>query len=62
MGVELTSEQLDYCVKLVELYLDLRLPDLNEHPVVVPPIRKTAASEQQKAPTTIVQASTLLSR
>jgi hypothetical protein len=41
-GRKLTPAEFDYCVKLVELYLEKRLPDLAEEPVKVP--RRTKGS------------------
>ena len=38
-GRPLTEEELEYCLRLIELFLEERLPDLQEHPVRVPPIR-----------------------
>jgi hypothetical protein len=35
-GRSLTDEEFDYCVKLVDLFLDQRLPELAENPVKVP--------------------------
>lgn len=39
MGAPLTDNEIEYLTKLVCLYLDQRLPDLNEEPMKVPPIR-----------------------
>lgn len=41
-GRKLTQAEFDYCVQLVELYLEKRLPDLAEGPVKVP--RRTKGS------------------
>lgn len=40
-GRELTNDELEYCVKLVNLFLDLRLPKLGEAPINVPRKRAT---------------------
>ena len=39
-GVPLTQAQIDYCVELLELYFDERMPELGEDPVRVPPMRR----------------------
>ena len=46
-GRKLTQAEFDYCVKLVGLYLDKRLPDLADGPVKVP--RRTKASLASQA-------------
>ena len=38
-GYPLTEAQVDYCVELLELYFDERMPDLGQDPIHVPPIR-----------------------
>lgn len=43
-GRPLTDEEVDYLAELVRLYLDERLPDLQEQGVKVPPIRQAAES------------------
>ncbi|ADM10547.1 hypothetical protein PB2503_12534 [Parvularcula bermudensis HTCC2503] len=39
-GVPLTEEQIDYCVEILELFFDERLPEVDDNPVHVPPIRR----------------------
>jgi hypothetical protein len=39
-GRELTSDEFEYCVQLVTMYLAQRLPDLNDAPERVPPVRR----------------------
>jgi hypothetical protein len=39
-GRELTTQEFEYCVSLVELYLKERLPNLRDEPEKVPPRRK----------------------
>ncbi|MBN8737891.1 MAG: DUF4186 family protein [Xanthomonadaceae bacterium] len=41
-GRKLTDEELDYCAELVDLYLDERLPDLDDMPEKIPPRRKAS--------------------
>lgn len=38
-GRALSDEEFEYCVQLVELYMDERLPDVAEESIKVPPIR-----------------------
>lgn len=40
-GRNLTNDEFEYCVKLVNLFLDLRLPKLGEKPIKVPRKRTT---------------------
>lgn len=39
-GRDLSSGELDYCTKLVELFLELRLPELADEPIKVPRRRR----------------------
>lgn len=39
-GIELTEEHVEFCVGLIELYIVNRLPDLENGPQKVPPIRR----------------------
>ena len=41
-GRSLTVEELDYCARLLDLYLDRRLPELDDEPIQVPRRRSTA--------------------
>lgn len=38
-GRALTEKELEYCVQLIELYMDERFPDIGPDPVKVPPMR-----------------------
>jgi hypothetical protein len=48
MGDALTADEIEYLSKLLCLYVDQRLPDLNEEPVKVPPIL-TAKKRSRRA-------------
>lgn len=54
MGRELTAQELDYCLALIDLYIAQRLPDLDDHPIAVPAMRRKLAAEQTKQPSTVV--------
>lgn len=46
-GRALSGEELDYCVALVEMFLDLRLPKLGDDPLKVPARRKGVPPEEE---------------
>lgn len=46
-GRPLTDEEFDYCVGLVDLFLDEKLPDLADEPIRVPPRRRRLPPEPQ---------------
>jgi hypothetical protein len=46
-GRPLTQQEFDYCVTLVELFLDQKLPDLAEAPIKVPPRRRGLQPEPE---------------
>jgi len=48
-GRPLTEEEMDYCVELVELYFEQRLPQLGDDPEKVPPNRKRADDEPDES-------------
>lgn len=43
-GRELTEVELEYCAELIDLFLDERLPNLDDKPVKVPVRRKTRSN------------------
>ena len=45
-GRPLTSEELNYCVTLVELFLDQKMPDLADGPIQVPRRRRGLPAER----------------
>jgi len=47
-GRTLTPAELDYCAELVDLYLDQRLPDLEDKPVKVPSRRRFQRREPDR--------------
>lgn len=48
-GRALTSQELEYCLSLIELYLNQRLPDLGDDPTKVPSRRNQSAYSEQVA-------------
>lgn len=47
-GRALTAEEFDYCVTLVDLFLDEKLPDLADEPIKVPPRRHGLPAEPEE--------------
>jgi len=45
---ELTPQEFDYCAKLVDLFLDQKLPDLGDEPIHVPRRSPGIAAEEIK--------------
>jgi hypothetical protein len=45
-GRPLTGGEVDYCLELIELYLQQRLPHLPDGPEKVPPMRKSTQSDR----------------
>lgn len=50
-GRPLTPREFEYCAKLIDLFLDERLPDLAEEPVKVPRQRRALSSNEEPAQT-----------
>lgn len=46
-GQDLTTQELEYCTQLVDLFIDKRLPDLQDKPEKIPRIRHSSSGRRE---------------